>query len=79
MERICREQELALLNEAIDTLPQRCREVLLLRKIKGLSHSEIAVLLGISANTVETQVARGMRRCIDYLRAKGLERSRHVS
>lgn len=42
VESVCRSQEVAPLAEAIATLPERCREVLLLRKIKGLSQREIA-------------------------------------
>lgn len=73
LESLCHEQELALLAEAIHALPERCREVMLLRKVKGLSQREIAELLGISEHTVENQAVKGARRCADYLRAKGVE------
>lgn len=69
---VSRRQELALLSEAIRDLPERCREVFLLRKIQGLSQREIAVRLGITENTVETLVAKGARRCADYLRSRGV-------
>src|SRR5262249_42883247 len=46
------EEELALLAEAIRGLPERCREVLVLKKLHGLSQKEIALRLGISAHTV---------------------------
>ena len=72
VELVCRRQELALLTEAIQSLPERCREVLLLRKIKGLSQKEIAELLGIAEHTVEALAAKGTRRCADYLRARGV-------
>lgn len=72
VELVCRKQELALLSEAIRSLPERCREVLLLRKIKGLSQREIAALLGIAEHTVEALAAKGTRRCADYLRARGM-------
>jgi RNA polymerase sigma factor (sigma-70 family) len=67
-EQICRREELTLLTDAINSLPQRCREVILLRKIKGLSQREIAKLLGIAEHTVESLAAKGVRRCADYLR-----------
>ena len=72
VESICHEHELALLSEAINSLPERCREVLLLRKIKKLPQREIAKLLNITENTVESLAVKGVRRCADYLRAHGV-------
>lgn len=68
---VSRQQELALLDEAIRALPERCQHVFLLRKIQGLSQREIAARLGITENTVETLVGKGARRCADYLRKRG--------
>ena len=65
-------QELAILAEAIRRLPERCRQVLTLRRIYGLSQKEIAVQLGITENTVEAQVGIGLRRCREYLRGHGV-------
>ncbi len=71
-ETVSRRQELALLAEAIQSLPERCRQVLTLRKIYGLPQKEIARLLGIAEHTVEAQVGVGVRRCADYLARLGL-------
>lgn len=65
-------QELALLTKAIQSLPERCRQVLTLRKIYGLSQKEIAAQLGIAEHTVEAQVGLGMRRCAQFLAKYGL-------
>ena len=65
-------QEIALLAEAIDALPARCREITILRKLDGLSHREIAVRLGISEETVQVQIGRGMRKCQKFLTGRGL-------
>jgi RNA polymerase sigma factor (sigma-70 family) len=53
--------ELVRLRRLIDALPARCRRVFVLRKIDGLSQKQIAERLGITVNTVETQVGRGLR------------------
>lgn len=66
-EAAAHQQELNLLTQAIQSLPNRCRQVLTLRKIYGLPQKEIAKQLGISENTVEVQVAIGMRRCAAFL------------
>ena len=67
-----RKQELELLTKAIQSLPEKCRQVLTLRKIYGLSQKEIAAQLGISEHTVEAQVGNGIRRCAAYLARLGL-------
>jgi RNA polymerase sigma factor (sigma-70 family) len=71
-ESVSRLQELELLTQAIQSLPERCRQVLTLRKIYGLSQKEIAAQLGISEHTVEVQVANGVRRCAGFLARHGL-------
>jgi RNA polymerase sigma-70 factor (ECF subfamily) len=54
-------QELRLLQTALDALPPRCRQVVLMRKVEGLSQKEVAKQMGITIETVENQVAKGMR------------------
>ena len=64
------EAELALLGEninnalreAIDKLPERCREVFVLSKIEELSNKEIAERLNISVKTVEVQMTKALSR-----------------
>ena len=72
--------ELETLAAAIRTLPERCREVLILRKYQGLSHEEIAARLGITRNTVNAQITIAMLRCREYFRTRGLlKKDRHES
>lgn len=70
-----KQEELQLLAEAVRQLPDRCRQVLTLRLLYGLSHKEIAGQLGISEHTVKAQLAKGMRRCAAHFEAHGLVRS----
>jgi RNA polymerase sigma factor (sigma-70 family) len=53
--------ELRLLQAALDLLPPRCGEVVRLRKVDGLSQREVAQRLGITEDTVERQVSKGVR------------------
>jgi len=54
-------QELQLLQEALDALPERCRQVVVLRKVEGLSQREVAGRLGVTEDIVEHQLAKGLR------------------
>jgi RNA polymerase sigma factor (sigma-70 family) len=57
--------------DALAFLPNRCREILILRKFKYLPQKEVARQLGLSERTVESQLARGMMLCERYLRKRG--------
>lgn len=59
---VARAEDLEFMAEAIQSLPTRCRQVITLRKIYGLSQEQIAKELGISVSTVESQVVIGMRK-----------------
>lgn len=72
LENVCSQEELALVADAIAELPGRCREVAMLRLLRGLDCATIARQLGISEPTVRVQLARAMKKSADYLRARGL-------
>jgi RNA polymerase sigma factor (sigma-70 family) len=61
--------DLAVLEAAVNALPDRCREVFTLRRLHDFSHREIADKLGISEHTVNAQLVQGMMRCRAFLRA----------
>ncbi len=65
--------KMAAFAEAIAELPPQCRRVIILRKVLGFSHAEIADQLGIAKSTVEKHVAKGMAACLAKLRLKGYE------
>lgn len=64
--------ELKLLQIALNLLPARCREVIELRKIEGLSQREVASRMGITEDTVERQVSKGVRALAMALQTAGL-------
>ena len=59
-------QVLKRLSDAFDRLPDRCREVVWLRRVEHLSQREVAQRLGISEKTVEKHIAKGMRLIAGY-------------
>lgn len=67
-------EEVEILHGAIRALPKRCREIMTLQKIHGLSNREIATRLCISVNTVNAQMVIGLMRCREYLRERGVVR-----
>lgn len=50
-----------LLNEALDVLPPKCREIFLLSRREGLKYREIASTLGLSEKTVENQMTKAIK------------------
>lgn len=57
------------LGRAIDSLPDRCREVVWLRRVEDLPQKEIARRLGISEKTVEKHIAKGCRMMANHFYA----------
>jgi RNA polymerase sigma factor (sigma-70 family) len=53
--------------EAVSRLPPRCREVVRLRKVEGLSTREVAERMGVSLSTVEKETQLGIRAIVDLL------------
>jgi len=51
-----------IINEAIDLLPDRCRQIFNLSRSRGLSYHEIATQLEISVSAVDNQVNIAIKR-----------------
>lgn len=58
-----KQENLELLNRAIQSLPERCRQVLTLRTAYGLTQKQIAARLVVSESTVEKAMAQAIRGC----------------
>jgi len=57
------QQSFGLYCEAVAALPEKCRQVFLLRKVHGLSHKEIGERLGLSISSVEKYLREGILAC----------------
>ncbi|HEX4270935.1 MAG TPA: sigma-70 family RNA polymerase sigma factor [Rhizomicrobium sp.] len=53
-------EEIAAVAQLLALLPERTREVLIMRRVEGLSQQETADKLGISVKTVEKHMAQGV-------------------
>ena len=73
-------ERLQALQGALQTLPPRQKQAVILRHIEGLSNAEIADVFGISVEAVESLVSRGKRALASTLapqrKALGLEDDR---
>lgn len=59
--------ELRRAQEGLARLSPRCREVVRLRKLEGLSTREAAERLGVGKDAVERQLVMGMRALVDFM------------
>lgn len=57
-----------LLTRAIDSLPEKCREIFIKSKIEGHKQKEVAEELGVSINTVEKQINIAYRKLREELK-----------
>jgi RNA polymerase sigma-70 factor (ECF subfamily) len=56
--QLLRSDAAAVIQQAISTLPDRLRELLVLRELKGLSYQEMADLMEIPIGTVMSSLSR---------------------
>lgn len=56
------------LNTYLNQLPERCKEIFQLSRIKNLSNQEISLKLGISKRSVENQVALALKHLRMYFK-----------
>lgn len=56
------------LDKSLAQLPSKARLALLLNRLEGLTHAQIAVRLDVSESTVGKYIVQAMRHCRDWLR-----------
>lgn len=50
------------IDEAIQSLPEKCREIFMLSRVEGLKYSEIAEKLHLSVSTVDNQIGIALKK-----------------
>ncbi len=63
-----REQKSKLISQAINSLPDKYREVIVLRHQEELSYEEIAVRTGLPVNTIKVQLFRAREMLYKFLK-----------
>ncbi|PCH97908.1 MAG: hypothetical protein COB83_00350 [Gammaproteobacteria bacterium] len=59
--------------KVLNSLPEKNRRAILLRKLYCLSHKEIAKKMNVSVSSVEKYIAAGLKQCKQSLCAQGYE------
>lgn len=70
-QQLSREESQDVLRRALDTLPEREREAIVLTHLGGMTHAEAADALGIPVKTLSSHVSRGLDRLKLKLGSKG--------
>ncbi|MEC9260428.1 MAG: RNA polymerase sigma factor, partial [Pseudomonadota bacterium] len=65
--------------EAIDLLPDKCKQIYIMRKVHGLKHKDIADKLGISISSVEKHLKLGGAFCHQYIASQSNHSSSDTS
>lgn len=72
-QRVSASEELKRLARAMDRLPPKCREVMWLRRVEGLTQKEAAEVLGVTVKNIEQHVSKGVRLLVEYMLHEDLE------
>lgn len=60
-ETVSQRQSLAVIEQALNALPEKCRRAFTLHRFDGLSYAEIAVALGVSESMVEKYIIQTLK------------------
>lgn len=61
----------ASLNEALESLDEKHREVFLMKEVEGMGHAEIAKMLGVPEGTVWSRLSYARRKLQEKLKRRG--------
>jgi RNA polymerase sigma-70 factor (ECF subfamily) len=64
-----RSERIAAVRSVLETLPERDRQLLLMRE-EGFKYDEIAQVVGVAPASVGTLIARALRRFVEAYRAR---------
>jgi len=74
VEAASRAERAQMVRDALDRLPDKFREVLVLRELQGLAYRDIARILDAKQGTIESRIFRARERLAKELKRMGVER-----
>lgn len=69
-QEVAAREHLRLLFQSIEAMPTRCRQALLLHRLRGLSYAEIAREMGVSVSSVEKYILEALKHLRNALELK---------
>ena len=66
------EENLAILQKAVEELPPQRQQVFRLCKLEGKSYKEASEVLGISASTISDHIVKATKTIRDYFRNRNI-------
>ncbi|MCA6951095.1 RNA polymerase sigma factor [Pectobacterium polaris] len=66
-DRLYHKEQLLVIDSALSGLPEKCRDMLYLSRIEGLTHAEIAERMGVSRSLVEKYIVRALLHCREQM------------
>lgn len=66
-DKVSRKETISNIEAALENLPEKFKEIILLRDYEGYSYEEIADMLGISMGTVKSRINRGRSKIIQLV------------
>lgn len=57
------DEQMLVIDAALRELPSKCRDILFLSRVEGLTHPEIAARLRISESLIQKYIVRALRHC----------------
>ena len=72
-EQLAARQAVDLIDEALNELPQKCRQAFVLHRYRGQPYAEIAQQLGVSTSMVEKYIIQALKHFRNKLEQNGVE------
>ena len=69
--QLATQERWSLVERALETIPERERDAIVLRDLEGLETAEVAAILGTSESTVRSQISKGRLKIRQFIESQG--------